>query len=126
MFIVPLAVCACVFVCVCVCVCVCVRVLVQSAMLLHNLADGKLVKKFPLAIGSVSGYSGKRYQTEMFYSFVSFLTPGIFYRCDMTSDDLVSTVIKGKKRNFKLLKLLLYYRCFGGQKSRVLMKPCLR
>jgi len=62
-------------------------------MLLHNLSDGQLVKRFPLAMGSVGGYSGKRYHTEMFYSFVSFFTPGIFYRCDLTSEDLVSTVI---------------------------------
>ncbi len=62
-------------------------------MLLHNLSDGKFVKQFPLAMGSVSGYSGKRYHTEMFYSFISFLTPGVFYRCDMTSPDLVSTVM---------------------------------
>lgn len=62
-------------------------------MLVHNLSDGQFVKKFPLDVGSISSYSGKRYQTEMFYGFVSFLTPGIFYRCDMTSDDLVPVVL---------------------------------
>ena len=61
-------------------------------MLLHNLADGQFVKDFPMDVGSVSSYSGKRYHTEFFYGFVSFLTPGIFYRCDMTSDDLVPMV----------------------------------
>ena len=61
-------------------------------MSLHALSDGKLIKNFPLEMGTVSSYSGKRYQTEMFYGFVSFLTPGIFYRCDLTKDDLVPEV----------------------------------
>ena len=61
-------------------------------MSLHNLCDGKFVKNFPLEMGTISSYSGKCYQTEMFYGFMSFLTPGIFYRCDMTKEDLVPTV----------------------------------
>ena len=90
--------------CVCVCVCqehVCLAfkvlrhalLVLQSVMLLHNLTDGQFVKKFPLDVGSISSVSGKHNQTEMFFGFVSFLTPGIFYRCDMTSDDLVPTVL---------------------------------
>ena len=61
-------------------------------MQLHNLEDGKFVRNFPLAMGTVSSYSGKRKQTEMFYGFVSFFTPGIFYRCDLTTQDLTPTV----------------------------------
>ena len=64
----------------------------QSVMLLHSLSNGQLIKQFPLEMGTVSGYSGKRHQTEMFFGFVSFLTPGIFYRCDMTTADLKPTV----------------------------------
>lgn len=70
-------------------------------MSLYNLSDGKFVKNFPLDMGTVSSYSGKRYQTEIFYGFVSFLTPGIFYRCDMTTDDLVPEV-----RRCKVVQLL--------------------
>lgn len=58
-------------------------------MTLHSLGDGKFIRDFPLDMGTISSYSGKRYQTEIFYGFVSFLTPGIFYRCDMTSEELV-------------------------------------
>ena len=94
-------------------------------MLLHNLSDGKFVKQFPLHIGTVSSYFGKRHLTEMFYSFTTFLTPGIFYRCDMTSPDLVSTVMG------VWIYLVMYLccgcdRCLGGQKWKGLMSLCSR
>ena len=64
----------------------------QSVLLLHKLDDGSFVKDFPLEMGSVTGYSGRRKDTEIFYSFMSFLTPGIIYHCDMTGDDLKPSV----------------------------------
>jgi len=57
-------------------------------MILHNLSDGSYVADLPLDMGSITGYSGKREQTEMFYSFVSFLSPGIIYRCDLTKSPI--------------------------------------
>ena len=53
-------------------------------MFLHNLSDGSYITDLPLEMGSITGYSGKREQTEMFYRFVSFLSPGVIYRCDLT------------------------------------------
>ena len=61
-------------------------------MSLHHLEDGRFIRNFPLGMGAVSDYSGKRHQTEIFYGFVSFLEPGTFYHCDLTSDDLTPTV----------------------------------
>lgn len=115
-------------------------------MMLHNLTDGKFVKQFPLAMGSVAGYSGKRYHTEMFYSFVSFLTPGIFYHCDMTTEDLISTVCYGmkwtnewtnkmKERTNKMNGWMnewmigddwMFCRYLGRRKSKGLMRCCLK
>jgi prolyl oligopeptidase len=36
-------------------------------------------------LGSVSGFGGKRYDTETFYSFTSFTTPGTIYHYDMVT-----------------------------------------
>jgi prolyl oligopeptidase len=47
---------------------------------------GKLVREIALpGIGSVSGFSGKRRESETFYSFTGFTTPTTIYRLDMKS-----------------------------------------
>lgn len=46
--------------------------------------QGNLIREVELpGIGSASGFSGKRDDTETFYSFTSFTTPGTIYRYDM-------------------------------------------
>ena len=46
--------------------------------------QGNLIREVELpGIGSASGFSGKRHDTETFYSFTSFTTPGTIYRYDM-------------------------------------------
>jgi prolyl oligopeptidase len=45
--------------------------------------DGTFVSEIELpGIGSIAGYSGKRYDTESFVSFTSFTTPNTIYRYD--------------------------------------------
>ena len=49
---------------------------VKSVLQVHSLADGKLIRDFPLEIGQIVAFSGHKKQSEIFYQFVSFLTPG--------------------------------------------------
>ena len=85
----------------------------QSVMSLHHLEDGRFIRNFPLGMGAVSDYSGKRHQTEMFYGFVSFLEPGTFYRCDLTSDDFTPTVTPYHSFNSFVMEPCLLCRCSG-------------
>lgn len=74
---------------------------VKNKLYVHNLSDGKRIAEFPLQIGTIAGYSGRKEQTEIFFQFISFLTPGVIYRCDMTKDSYTPTVFRETKlKNF--------------------------
>ena len=46
--------------------------------------QGSRLRRFPLDIGTINGVSGDKKYDDLFYSFVSFLTPGTIYRVDVT------------------------------------------
>jgi prolyl oligopeptidase len=55
----------------------------QSLVELYRL-DGELIERLSLpAIGTAHGFGGLREDTETFYQFTNFTTPGVTYRLDM-------------------------------------------
>ncbi len=59
--------------------------------------DGKFMRVIELpGIGSAGGFAGKRHDTETFYSFTSFTTPGVIYRLNLGT---------GQSREFRAPKL---------------------
>ena len=49
-------------------------------------------------LGSVAGFSGKRADTETFYAFTGFTTPGTIYHCDLAGG--TNSVFRAPKLNF--------------------------
>ena len=61
--------------------------------------DGRPVHTLKLpGLGTASGFGGKPADTETFYSFTGFTTPGTIYRCDLTTG--ASTVLRQPKVDF--------------------------
>ncbi len=71
---------------------------VHHQLKIYNL-DGTFVRNIPLpTLGTVGGLSGKQDDTEMFFSFTSFLFPGTSYRYDFLTQQL--TVVHKPKIDF--------------------------
>ncbi|XP_034668692.1 prolyl endopeptidase [Drosophila subobscura] len=60
---------------------------VKSVLHSYELATGKMLQEFDLDIGTISGVSGEKKYSEIFYSFSSFLTPGIIYQYDFAKPE---------------------------------------
>ncbi len=70
----------------------------QSLIELHA-RDGKLLKTYGLpAIGTATGFDGKRTDTETFFTFTNFVTPATVYRLDLKS--MQTTVYRQPKLQF--------------------------
>jgi prolyl oligopeptidase len=71
---------------------------VKARLTIHE-RDGVLVEEIALpTLGSVSGISGERGDTEMFYTFTSFTYPPTIFRYDFTTGE--STVFRQPEVNF--------------------------
>lgn len=64
----------------------------QNIMSLHELITGKKIMDFPVELGTITGMTGEREHTEMFYGFYSFLTPNKIYRVDFTKAEIEISV----------------------------------
>eukprot|EP00043_Microstomoeca_roanoka_P007851 m.75900 g.75900 ORF g.75900 m.75900 type:complete len:702 (-) comp14003_c1_seq1:49-2154(-) len=60
---------------------------VKDVLQLHSLADGAFLRNVPLDVGSLSGAASHWDDSELFYSYSSFVTPGIIYRYDVSKPD---------------------------------------
>ncbi|PIA32882.1 hypothetical protein AQUCO_04300075v1 [Aquilegia coerulea] len=58
---------------------------VKYVLQIRDLKTGMLLHDLPVDIGTVSGISGRRKDSELFIGFTSFLTPGIIYQCDLAT-----------------------------------------
>uniref|UniRef100_A0A7I4C0B8 Prolyl endopeptidase n=1 Tax=Physcomitrium patens TaxID=3218 RepID=A0A7I4C0B8_PHYPA len=70
---------------------------VKHLLQLNDLQSGHLLQKLPLEIGSICEISSRPEDADFFYSFTSFLTPGIIYRCDLSSGTPDLSVLKETK-----------------------------
>ncbi|KAF4092027.1 hypothetical protein AMELA_G00016200 [Ameiurus melas] len=74
--------------------CVCYLHDVKSVLKMHELASGEELKTFPLEVGSIVGFTGRKKDSEIFYYFTSFLSPAIIYHCDLTKTPLQPHVFR--------------------------------
>lgn len=94
---------------------------VVSKIELHKLNDGSLIKELDLPIGSVTSFSGKRKQSEIFYYMTSFLTPGLIYHYDFNrhSDPQVFRDVSKVLKNFDASDFIqeqVFYKSTDGTK----------
>ncbi|GFO10341.1 prolyl endopeptidase [Plakobranchus ocellatus] len=78
---------------------------VKNEMYVYDLSSGKQLFQFPLGVGSITSITGEKKQTELFYRFTSFLTPGIIFHCDTASSNYSPKVFREiKVKNFDASK----------------------
>ncbi|KAG7331815.1 hypothetical protein KOW79_005784 [Hemibagrus wyckioides] len=74
--------------------CVCYLHDVKNVLKMYQLESGKELKTFPLDVGSIVGFTGRKKDSEIFYYFTSFLSPAIIYHCDLTKAPLQPHVFR--------------------------------
>lgn len=101
---------------------------VKNTVQVRSLANGELLYKLPLDIGSIVGLSGEKKHSELFYKFSSMVTPGVIYHVDMkqakpTPKVFMETEIAGfKPSDFKVEQV--FYKSKDGTKVNVLLRHC--
>ncbi|XP_010539814.1 PREDICTED: prolyl endopeptidase-like isoform X2 [Tarenaya hassleriana] len=67
---------------------------VKHILQIRDLKSGSLLHQLPLDIGSVSGVFARLKDSSFFFSFTSFLTPGVIYKCDLATEAPEVTVFR--------------------------------
>lgn len=67
---------------------------VKSQLEVHSLLDGSLIQKIDVPSGSIDSLWGKKTHNELFFRAVSFVTPGIIYRVQLTNKPYEPEVIR--------------------------------
>lgn len=74
---------------------------VKNQLYIHDLSSGQRMGHLPLDVGTIVAYSGRKRDDQIFYQFMSFLTPGIIYQCPMANDTYEPKVFRDiKVKNF--------------------------
>ncbi|XP_073812282.1 prolyl endopeptidase [Musca autumnalis] len=74
---------------------------VKSVLQVNSLQTGELIHKFDLDIGTIVALSGKKKESELFYNFSSFLTPGTIYHYDFKWENFTPKVLREIKLNLE-------------------------
>lgn len=68
-------------------------------MQLHSIDTGALIREFPLGMGALGGISIDKTRTELFFQKVSFLSPGVVYRYNLTDPNAEPVLFYEMKPN---------------------------
>lgn len=67
---------------------------VKSQLEVRSLTNGSLIQQIDIPFGSIDSSWGKKSHNELFFRVVSFLTPGIIYRVDLSHTPYNPDVIR--------------------------------
>lgn len=66
---------------------------VKNVLKMYRLSSGEELRTFPLDVGSVVGFTGRKRDSEIFYYFTSFLSPGISCLCQIPLENVFIIVL---------------------------------
>lgn len=105
---------------------------VKSVLKVHSLENGEFIRDFPLDIGEISGFSGDKKYSEIFYTFTSFLNPGTIYLYDFQKPNIEPKILREIKLNLdnfnkdNYLVEQIFYNSKDGTKVPMFIISCKR
>lgn len=82
---------------------------VKNVLKMYRLSSGEELRTFPLDVGSVVGFTGRKRDSEIFYYFTSFLSPGMFttkFTVKISLKNLDAKCPKNVRKQGKMRKLV--------------------